>query len=78
MSEDYYKARLGELERELAQANADIKMLEKRLEQDDEHKLWELYKLEIRKVCLAPEPIITYARFLEIAQEALKVWKERK
>ncbi len=36
MSEDYYKARIGELERELAQAYADIKMLEDRLEEKED------------------------------------------
>lgn len=55
MSEDYYKARIGELERELEAAHAelgqygaDIKMLEAREHNlqniYDREKLWELYR----------------------------------
>jgi len=91
MSEDYYKARIGELSRELEAAHAelgqygaDIKMLEKRNEElgtivnqydyaeecQDEQKLWELYLKFLDKY--ADDDV------LSTAQEALKVWKERK
>lgn len=83
MSEDYYKGRISELERELEAAHAelgqygaDIKMLEKKLEQDDEQKLWELYKIECAKhPSLAAE---SDEDQLACARWNLKVWKERK
>lgn len=97
MSEDYYKARIGELERELAQAYADIKMLEDREQrrilndldqqmiregdlqwrapdrkiQDDEQKLWDLYR-DANSLGMKPQPAMNAASW------ALKVWKERK
>lgn len=89
MSEDYYKARISELERELAQASEEIKMLEAR-ERNlqniyDQEKLWELYQVYLNRVDNTEENngSIVYAylyqgKALEYAKKALKVWKERK
>ncbi len=97
MSEDYYKARIGELERELEAANAEnvrlsgksgyciecerlarenesltaiVNQYDYAEECQDEQKLWELYLKFLDKY--ADDDV------LSTAQEALKVWKERK
>lgn len=75
MDDHYYKARISELERELAQAYADIKMLEARecnLQNIyDQEKLWELYR-DANSLGMKPQ------HAMSAAKSALKVWKERK
>lgn len=81
MSEDYYKARISELERQQEEANrADYNYLNI----DDEQKLWELYR-DSRKLFYIQGNenglqggSDTNKDALENAQAALKVWKERK
>jgi len=87
---EFYRARINELERELAQAYADIKMLEKKIEflkkEEDEQeqyidkilsiKLWELYRDE-RKICAQLGIDVAYDNMIDIAQASLKAWKER-
>lgn len=82
MSEDYYKARISELERQQEEANrADYNYLNI----GDEQKLWELYQVYLNSVAKTEENngSILYAylyqdKALEYAKKALKVWKERK